>query len=57
MLFVFTHGRMIDEDWQLISFFKNISDPAIMHNLQGEIERQYNLEYLNLFKSLQAFWF
>ena len=57
MLFVFPHGRMIDEDWQLISFFKNISDPAIMHNLQGEIERQYNLEYLNLFKSLQAFWF
>ena len=56
-MLVFAHGRMIDEDWQLISFFKNISDPAIRHNLQGEIKRQYNLEYLNLFKSLQAFRF
>ena len=36
-------------DLQLISLFKNIRDPAVMLILYGEIKKQRDLEYLDLF--------
>ena len=43
------HGLINEREWQLISLFKNIHDLAIILILEGEIKKQSDLEYFNLF--------
>ena len=43
------HGLINEREWQLIILFKNILNLAIILILEGEIKKQRDLEYFNLF--------